>query len=69
VLLMRAVDLLWMIAPAFEHHTLIWMDAIALIGFGGVWVALFTSQLGKRSLIPINDPQFESVMASHGAHG
>lgn len=69
VLLMRAVDLLWMIAPAFEHHTSIWMDALALIGFGGVWIALFTSQLGKRSLIPINDPQFESVMASHGTHG
>jgi len=64
ILLMRMVDLLWMIVPAFKgEHRWIWMDVIALIGFGGLWLALFTSQLSKRSLIPINDPQFESVAA------
>ena len=63
ILVMRMVDLLWMLVPAFrEEHKWIWMDVIALIGFGGLWLALFTWQLGKRSLIPINDPQFESVM-------
>lgn len=68
ILLMRMVDLLWMIVPAFKgEHKWIWMDVIAFIGFGGLWLAFFTSQLGKRSLIPINDPQFESVVAQMNA--
>lgn len=68
ILLMRMVDLLWMIVPAFKgEHKWIWMDVIAFIGFGGLWLAFFTSQLGNRSLIPINDPQFESVVAQMNA--
>ena len=66
---MRMVDLLWMLAPAFEHRMWILMDIAALLGFGGVWWALFTWQLGKRSLIPINDPQFESTLEQMHAGG
>jgi hypothetical protein len=62
VIVMRMVDLLWMLVPAFHGHTWVWLDAMALIGFGGLWLGLFAWQLGKRSLIPINDPQFESVL-------
>ena len=70
ILLMRAVDLLWMLVPAFkEEHRWIWLDLIALLGFGGAWIALFTWQLSKRPLIPINDPQFESVMEQMHAGG
>jgi hypothetical protein len=70
ILVMRAVDLLWMLVPAFrEEHRWIWMDLIALVGFGGIWLALFTWQLSKRSLIPINDPQLESVMEQMHAGG
>jgi hypothetical protein len=64
VLVMRMVDLLWMLVPAFHGHTWIWLDALALIAFGGLWLGLFAWQLSKRSLIPINDPQFEAVMAT-----
>ena len=62
IIVMRMTDLLWMLAPAFEHRMWILMDIAALLGFGGVWLALFTWQLSKRSLIPINDPQFESTL-------
>jgi len=41
----------------------------ALIAFGGFWLWLFTWQLSKRSLIPINDPQFESTMEQMHAGG
>jgi hypothetical protein len=69
IIVMRMVDLLWMLAPAFHHRKWIVMDFVALIGFGGLWLALFTWQLGKRSLIPINDPQFESTMEQmHAGH-
>jgi len=69
VLVMRAVDLLWMLVPAFEHRMWILIDIAALIGFGGLWLAFFTWQLGKRSLIPINDPQFESTLEQMHAGG
>lgn len=70
ILLMRVVDLIWMLVPAFkEEHRWIWLDLIALIGFGGAWLAVFTWQLSKRPLIPINDPQFESVMEQMHAGG
>ena len=70
ILIMRVVDLIWMLVPAFkEEHRWIWLDAIALIGFGGAWLALFAWQLGKRPLIPINDLQFESVMEQQHASG
>jgi hypothetical protein len=62
IIVMRMVDLLWMLAPAFGHGKWILVDVIALLGFGGLWLALFTWQLGKRPLIPINDPQFESTL-------
>ena len=69
IILMRSIDLLWMLVPAYAGHRWIWMDVLALIGFGGLWLALFTWQLGKRPLIPINDPQFESTLAqAHAGH-
>jgi hypothetical protein len=69
IIAMRMVDLLWMLAPAFHHRMWIVMDVAAMLGFGGLWLALFTWQLGKRPLIPINDPQFESTMAQMHAGG
>jgi hypothetical protein len=70
-LVMRLVDLLWMIGPAFtkEHFHVSWMDVLAPVAFGGLWLAMFASQLRKRSLIPINDPQFETVLDQvHAGH-
>ena len=70
VLFMRAIDLLWMLVPGFgKEHKWIWLDLIALAGFGGLWLALFASQLSKRALIPINDPQFESTLEQMHAGG
>jgi hypothetical protein len=71
ILVMRFIDLLWMIVPAFsgEHFQVSWMDIVAPIAIGGLWLAFFTSQLSKRALIPINDPQYESVVEqAHSGH-
>ena len=69
ILVMRFVDLLWMLAPAFHHRMWILMDVAALLGLGGLWLSFFTWQLGKRPLIPINDPQFESTIEQmHAGH-
>jgi hypothetical protein len=71
ILVMRVIDLLWMIEPAFsrEHFHVSWMHPVALIALGGLWLAMFAWELSKRPLIPINDPQYESVLEqAHAGH-
>ena len=70
ILVMRLLDLLWMIAPNFsgEHFHISWMDVVAPIGIGGLWLGMFGWELGKRPLIPINDPQYETVLEQAHAH-
>jgi hypothetical protein len=68
VLLMRVVEITWMIAPVFRHdHTVSWLDFAAVLGVGGIWMVLFARNLGARALVPAHDPYFKDVVA-HGAH-
>jgi hypothetical protein len=73
VLVMRVVDLLWMLLPAFtrQHFSAkhLLFSFVSVIAIGGVWLWFFFQQLAKRALIPINDPQFESVMEQQHAAG
>jgi len=64
ILVMRLIDLFWTIAPSFthEHFHVSWMDIVAPIGIGGIWLAVFSWALSRRPMIPINDPQFETVL-------
>ncbi len=64
ILLMRVIDLFWMIAPEFRHDGfhVSWMDIVAPVAIGGIWVAMFLWELNKQPLIPINDPQYESLL-------
>jgi hypothetical protein len=70
ILVMRLYDLLWMIAPTWtgENFHVSWMDVVAPIGMGGLWLAVFARSLMNRPLIPINDPQYESVLQQGQAH-
>jgi hypothetical protein len=69
ILLMRFVDLLWLVAPNFEHHgfPFHWMDLAIPVGLVGVWVFLFTRNLRSRTLLPLTDPYFKEAFA-HEAH-
>lgn len=69
ILIMRLVDAIWLIEPAFDphHFHLSWMDLVAPLAVGGLWIAAFAWQLQKRSLVPINDPQLEQALEP--AHG
>lgn len=65
ILIIRQVDFFWMVAPEFTHSFHVsWMDVVAPIGIGGVWLAMFFWQLNKRPLIPVNDPQYDSLVAA-----
>jgi hypothetical protein len=61
-LVMRFIDLLWEIVPAFPPSDLVghWLDiagaVVAAIGVGGVWLAVFLWQLKKLPLVPLHDP-------------
>ncbi|MGE5199185.1 MAG: hypothetical protein ACM3H9_06065 [Rhodospirillaceae bacterium] len=54
----RFLDLYFMIGPeAYPQGPRIhWLDLAAVIGLGGIWVALFASNLKSRPLLPLRDP-------------
>ncbi|MCI0354397.1 MAG: hypothetical protein L0099_05055, partial [Acidobacteria bacterium] len=60
VLAMRLVDMFWMVAPNFpqaQHGLSVhWLDLVAPIGIGGIWMAAFMHQLRRRPLLPLCDP-------------
>lgn len=70
ILIMRAVDLIWTIAPAFSahgHHGGPWaalLTLVVMLGIGGIWLSLFIRQLRSRSLAPY--PETGSVEAENG---
>lgn len=59
LIVMRLVDLFWVIVPAFgrEGFPLQWLDLAAIVGIGGVWLALYVNRLKRRPLLPLNDPR------------
>jgi hypothetical protein len=65
VLLMRLVDVCWMIEPEFNRggFHLNWLDFVAPFAIGGIWLTTFLWQLEKRPLMPVNDPQFDNLVA------
>ena len=69
ILVMRFVDTYWLITPAFEHEgfPVHWMDLAAIVGLGGIWLAVFFRLLLSRERLPMNDPYFTGAVA-HGKH-
>jgi hypothetical protein len=67
ILLMRLLDLFWLVAPDF--HTggfgLSWMDFTAPLALAGLWLHAFLVQLEKRPLMPVGDPHLEEAL-EHG---
>jgi hypothetical protein len=53
----HVIDLFWLILPALHPTGLRvhWMDVVAPIGLGGIWLALFVRNMAARSLIPLED--------------
>ena len=59
VVLMRWVDIYWLIAPAFFPGVRIgFLDILFFVLIGGIWFYAFLSQLMKRALLPLRDPNF-----------
>jgi len=59
VLLMRWVDLYWLIAPSFLRNVRIhWLDVLLFFAIGILWAYAFFGQLNKRTYLPQRDPSF-----------
>ena len=55
ILVMRVVDIAWMIGPVFRHEGgsgLHWLDFAMVLGMGGIWLFLFFRNLAGRALVP-----------------
>jgi hypothetical protein len=70
ILVMRVVDLFFMVAPEFATagFRLHWLDVAAPLAVGGIWLWLFLTQLSQRPLLPIRDPQLAEALESAGGH-
>jgi hypothetical protein len=71
VLLMRLVDMYWMVLPAFGggNAHLTWMDVLLPFGMGGIWLAYFVWQLEQMPILPLHDPRTEGVAEHAVEHG
>jgi hypothetical protein len=66
LLVMRVVDIYWLVMPAFHPEGLIvtWMDIAAPIAIGGIWTSAFVALLKKSSVLPVYDPRFVPTTAA-----
>lgn len=77
MLVMRAVELFWHVAPSFTHSHAhsdapMLLPALAavlsIVGIGGLWTWLFFLNLRKAPLLPAYEPQMELLMSQHHGH-
>jgi hypothetical protein len=65
ILVMRAVDLYWLIMPArpgidglgWAPIDVSWTNVVAPVGVGGIWLWSFLGQLQRQPLLPAHDPR------------
>jgi hypothetical protein len=69
VIVMRFVDLYWLMGPRHNDPGLSvhWVDFVAPFALGGIWLALFLRELGSRPLLPLGEPALaEAIEHGHG---
>ncbi|MBI4476222.1 MAG: hypothetical protein HY654_03555 [Acidobacteria bacterium] len=56
MLAMRLIDLFWLVAPNLHTQGLAihWLDLMAPIGIGGLWLGMFGWRLQSRPLVPVH---------------
>lgn len=79
ILIIRMVDLFWYVQPNFHdkgvsgevlaplNWQVLLINVVNILAVGGLWLTVFCWQLSKRSLMPVNDPDFTLMLeAKHG---
>ena len=64
VLVVRMIDLWWLIGPEFHTNgiAISWMDAVLPLTIGALWLTVFVSQLRGRAILPVHDPEFDEAL-------
>jgi hypothetical protein len=64
ILLVRIVDLFWLIAPEFHVNgiSVSWLDVLLPLTLGAIWLGCFVWQLRGRAILPVHDPQFDEAL-------
>lgn len=63
LLIMRYVDLFWIIEPNFSSTLhLTWADVVVPVGMGGLWLWYFFRNLNSIPLLPLYDPDAQEVL-------
>jgi hypothetical protein len=70
IICIRVVDVFWLVEPNFVNvnnpvFTVSWLDFVAPIGFGGLWLAMFLRTLPTRPLLPLGHPDLQKAL-NHG---
>jgi hypothetical protein len=57
IIAIRIVDVYWVVKPAFydQRFSIYWMDIIAPVAIGGLWLTVFFWQLKSAPLLPLRD--------------
>ena len=63
MLAVRMIDVYWVVEPSFYGNRvqIHWTDFVTPVAVGGLWLALFFFQLGRRPLVPLQDPRLEGA--------
>jgi hypothetical protein len=70
LLLMRYLDLFWIIEPNFSKTlTVTLADVVVPVAIGGLWLAYFFHNLGALPLLPVYDPSAVEVLEPAHHHG
>ena len=65
LLVMRYVDLYWLVVPGFDRGTrnpragISLLDLAAMVAIGGAWLAMFAWRLSLRAHLPLYDPELD----------
>lgn len=67
ILAARLADYWWHVAPELHKGgmSVTLLDVALPLAIGGVFISLFVSQLGGRSLLPVNDPALDKALHHH----
>lgn len=67
LLVLQWVDLFWLVMPAFYPSRLQihWLDGVAPLAMGGIWIAVFVWYLQGQALLPQHDPRLQEGV-EHG---
>jgi hypothetical protein len=64
ILIVRLIDLFWLIAPEFHVQglSISWLDILLPLSLSAFWLGCFVWQLRGRAILPVFDPEFEETI-------